>query len=153
MKGIDLKPPCVWDGKPELEAFDQWKYEVETWRELNGLDDRLMIQIIVNFMSGQARTFFMTHVAPTSSEWSMEKLYDELFTYCFPPDFKRRLREKLMAALQGSSDVRDFVRELQKLAMRFPDVKERQLREYFWNGVRPRIRIELIGEDLDTDTN
>ncbi|KAJ7035905.1 hypothetical protein C8F04DRAFT_1340980 [Mycena alexandri] len=87
MKGIKLKPPFVWDAKPDLDVFDHWTYEVDTWAELTGLDDSLVLK------------------------------------------------------LMRTNTVRDFVREVRKLAERSPDVTERQLALIFWEGVQQYIRL------------
>ncbi|TFY57697.1 hypothetical protein EVJ58_g6867 [Rhodofomes roseus] len=154
ISGIKLKTPFVWDGKADLDLFDHWVYEVETWRELHGLDDRLTLKIIVNFMSDKPSKFFMQHVAMHQREWTLRTLYEALFEYCFPSDFKRKLRDRLMGAKQGRGQkVRDFVRELEKLASRFPDVTGRQLVQIFWSGVHQYLRLYLIERGLDPEVN
>ncbi|EPS99935.1 hypothetical protein FOMPIDRAFT_1050268 [Fomitopsis schrenkii] len=103
ISGIKLKPPFVWDGKPDLDLFDHWVYEIETWRELHNLDDRVSLKIVVNFMSDRASSFFMQHVAMDQRSWNMQLLYKGLFDYCFPPDYKERLRQRLQSSKQGKN--------------------------------------------------
>jgi hypothetical protein len=53
----------TFDGWADLGVLNQWIYEVDTWRECNGLSHRMIVKIIVNFVSGKASRFFMKHVA------------------------------------------------------------------------------------------
>ncbi|KAJ7926662.1 P-loop containing nucleoside triphosphate hydrolase protein [Mycena leptocephala] len=143
LAGIKIKAPFVWDAKPDLDIFDQWTYEADTWVELYGLADKVALRLMVNFMSGSASKFFMKHVATHQKEWTVKKVYEALFDYCFLTDFKLRLRKRLMNAYQGKNKVRDFVRDVQALATRFPDVTERQLVQIFWDE-----QLEAIHEEL-----
>ncbi|KAI0045057.1 hypothetical protein FA95DRAFT_1458585, partial [Auriscalpium vulgare] len=141
-----------WDGKPNLDTMDQWTYEIETWIDLYDLDDELAVKLMVNFMSGKASRFFMKYVAMRRDEWTVKLIFKALFDYCFPPDFKRTLREKLMSSVQGKSEVRDFVRDLESLATRFPDVTHMQLVQIFWKGVHQYIRLHLIKKGLNPES-
>ena len=148
LAGVKIKPPFSWNGTPDLDLFDQWTYEVDTWRELYGLSDKLSIKLVVQFLTGAAGKFFMKHVATCQSEWNMASLYEALFDYCFPTDYKAQLRLRLERAVQGKTKVRDFVREIQHLAARFPDVSDFQLAQIFWRGVHGHIRVYLIEKGL-----
>ncbi|KAJ7609727.1 hypothetical protein DFH06DRAFT_1484394 [Mycena polygramma] len=150
-RGVKIKNPCTYDGRADLDLFDQWTYEVDTWREWNGIKDRMAVKIVVNFMSGKASRFFMKHVALRQKEWTLKSIYEALFHYCFPPDFKLQLRQQLTGAEQGKNDVRDFQRDLETLAVRFPDVTEREIRQIFWNGIRGYLRLHLIGKGLNPE--
>ncbi|KAJ7607831.1 hypothetical protein DFH06DRAFT_1347271 [Mycena polygramma] len=151
MRGVKIKKPFTFDGRADLDLFDQWTYEVDTWREWNGISDKMVIKILVNFMSGKASRFFMKHVALRHKDWTLKSIYEALFNYCFPPDFKLQLREQLTGAKQGKNDVRDFQRDLETLAVRFPDVTEREIRQIFWTGIRSHLRLHLIEKGLDPE--
>lgn len=148
---VKIKNPCTYDGRADLDLFDQWTYEVDTWRELNGISNRMAVKILVNFMSGKASRFFMKHVALRQKDWTLKSIYEALFNYCFPPDFKLQLREQLTRAKQGSNNVRDFQRDLETLAVRFPDVTEREIRQIFWTGIRRYLRLHLIEKGLNPE--
>ncbi|KAJ7618339.1 hypothetical protein DFH06DRAFT_1342613 [Mycena polygramma] len=118
LRGVKIKKPFTFDGRADLDLFDQWTYEVDTWREWNGISDKMVIKILVNFMSGKASRFFMKHVALRHKDWTLKSIYEALFNHCFPPDFKLQLREQLTGEKQGRNDVRDFQRDLETLAVR-----------------------------------
>ncbi|KAI0702529.1 hypothetical protein BC835DRAFT_1303441 [Cytidiella melzeri] len=152
MNGVKLKNPVPWDGRSDLDAFDEFTYEYDTWVELNALPERLALKVIVNFLNGKAQKFFMTHVATRQHEWTVPLLYEALFDYCFPEDFKLRLHERLMKSTQGIHTVRDFLRDIEKLATRFSDVTDRQLVQIFWKGIRMELRLHLIEKGKDPET-
>ncbi|KAK7006339.1 hypothetical protein R3P38DRAFT_2794072 [Favolaschia claudopus] len=149
--GLKIKKPLTYDGRADIDILDQWTYEVDTWQELHGISDKMMVKIIVQFMSGTASRFFMKHVALRQKDWTPKLIYEALFNYCFPPDFKLQLRDQLTGAKQGRNDVRDFQRDIETLAIRFPDVTERQIRQIFWNGISTHLRMHLIGKGLDPE--
>lgn len=152
LKGIKLSPPSQWDGRADLDTYETWMYQVDTWAKLHGLPDRAVLRVIVNFMSGKASRFFMKHVATCQAAWTLKSLYEALFDYCFPEDFKESLRTRLLGARQGQRRVRDFVRDLEALAERFPDVTQRQLTGIFWNGLHQYLRLYLIEKGLSSET-
>ncbi|KAI0371577.1 hypothetical protein BV20DRAFT_941789, partial [Pilatotrama ljubarskyi] len=151
LAGVEIKPPFVWDGKPDLDLFDQWTYEVDTWGELNELSDRIILKLMVQFMTGEPGRFFMRHVSTRQSEWTVKRLYEALFDYCFPTDYKARLRARLERSYQGKSRVCDFVRDIQQLAARFPDVTDFQLVQIFWKGLNTYLRVYLIEKGLNPE--
>jgi hypothetical protein len=126
-------------------------YEVDTWIELTALSDKLAMKLIVNFMSGTASKFFMDHVATNLKQWTIKDVYKALFDYCFPTDFKLRLRKRLMSAYQGKKTVRDFIRDIRSLAKRFPDVTERHLVQIFWDGADQYIRVKWLDRGMSPE--
>ncbi|EJF55666.1 hypothetical protein DICSQDRAFT_38926, partial [Dichomitus squalens LYAD-421 SS1] len=141
-----------WTGHPDLDEFDQWCYELDTWAEVNDVPDGFVVKTMMNYLGGKAAKFFMNHVAPERNKWSKQDVYDGLFDYCFPEDFKRVLRAKLERAYQGTTRLRDYVREIEHLAKRFPDVTDFQLVQIFWKGINQYLRVHLIEKGFDPET-
>ena len=132
LDALKVPQPSKWDGTVNLDKFDTWVYEVRTWQKLAEISDDIALCLMPRFLSGKPQTFFMRHVADSESKWSMHALFEALFDYCFPKDYKATLRAQLESARQGSRTVRDFVRDIQYLAIRFPDVTDFQLAQIFW---------------------
>ena len=151
MKGVKINTPFVWNGSPNIDLFDQWVYKVETWAYVYGLPERLVLRLIVQFLSDKPSKFFMKHVAPSLSKWSLQTLYDALFNYCFPIDFKARLRARFERTSQGRNNVQDFLRELEDLASHFPEVTDFQITQIFWRGLHQYIRLYLIEKGLNPE--
>ncbi|KAH9892913.1 hypothetical protein C8Q73DRAFT_666644 [Cubamyces lactineus] len=104
----------------------KWTYEV-----VSGLPDRLILEFMVQFL-----------LATRQLEWTVKTLYKATFDYCFPRDFKARLRSHLERAKQGQSCVRDFVCEIHQLTVRFPDVTDFQLVQILWRGLNMHLHAE-----------
>jgi hypothetical protein len=51
------------------------------------------------------------------------------------------------------SKVRHFMRDIESLSIRFPDVTERQLEQIFWRGIHQELRLHLISRSLDPERN
>ena len=51
----------------------------------------------------------------------------------------------------AQEDIRDFVRDVEKLATRFPGVNERTVIQTFWNGIHQDIRLRLIEWGVSTE--
>ncbi|KAJ7101713.1 hypothetical protein C8R44DRAFT_716405 [Mycena epipterygia] len=133
LRDIKIKHPFEYNGEPDIDVFDQWTYEVDTWIALNGLSDRLALKLLVNFMSGPASKFFMVHVATNQERWTVKDVYTALFDNCFP------------------MTVRDFARVVKSLAKRLPDMNERQLVQIFWDGVEQYVRVKLLDRGMSPD--
>lgn len=108
LKNLKIKNPFTYDGSDDLDRFDQWTYEVNTWRQLYRVRDKDAVYVLVQFLSGKAGKFFMKHVANSKHKWSVTDVYEGLFDYCFPTHFKLALCEKLMNTVQGNMSVRDY---------------------------------------------
>jgi len=72
MKGIKIKPAFVWEGQPDLDLFDHWTYKCDTWIELTGLNNKLVLKLMVHFMGSSASKFFMDHVATDQKRTSIK---------------------------------------------------------------------------------
>ena len=86
----------------------------------------------------------MNFVAGHEDDWTLKTMCEALFDYCFPMDFKETLRARLSQSTQGKCRIRDFIRDVEKLASRFPDVNERAVIQTFWNRMHQHIRLRLI---------
>ena len=76
----------------------------------------MALNLLVKYTSGLVGEFFMNNVASSEKKWTLRKLYEALFNYCFPLDFKNCLRVQLSNAMQGKQQIQDFVWEIEKLA-------------------------------------
>ncbi|KIJ37784.1 hypothetical protein M422DRAFT_177549 [Sphaerobolus stellatus SS14] len=91
----------------------------------------------------------MSHVARVTSKYSLRTFYQGLFEYCFSLNFRRKLRDRLLAMRQGNRSVRDFKRELERLGTWLSDVIDKDMAFQFWKGIHSYLHVELAGEDMD----
>ena len=137
-------PPSVYDGKADLLVFNKWTHKVNNWIRQSKYRDVTALRSLVSYVSGEAGQFFMDYIAGNEESWTIKTMYEAMFDYCFPMDFRDRLRTRLMQSTQGKRRIRDFVRNIEKLAARFPDVNERTVIQTFWSGMRQELHICLI---------
>ncbi|KZV96366.1 hypothetical protein EXIGLDRAFT_816946 [Exidia glandulosa HHB12029] len=150
---MKMKQPRVYDGRADLDVFDQWCYEVDTWKRLNGIKTKWIIPLLSSFLSDKASRWYMHNVVLSEENWTMRRFYDELFDHCFPSDFKLLLRKRFARATQGNRDVREYARDLKVMSRRFPDVNERQLIQVLWEGVHKYIRVKWFEYGFNIDEN
>jgi len=144
LRRVKIDPPSAYNGKPDLDVFDRWALEVKTWVRLTQLSEEVAITLLNKYVTGKASTYYMKFVAGKEKEWSITLIFEGLFGYCFPKNFKSDLRRKLMSATQGKSEVIDFYKDIEIMADHFPDVNERSKIEIFWWGMNQAIRAEAI---------
>ena len=82
-------------------TFDKWAHKVDTWVRMMKYWEPTALNLLVKYMSGLASEFFMNYIAGNEKKWTLRKLYEALFDYCFPSDFKDCLRAQLSNAVQG----------------------------------------------------
>ncbi|KIJ29512.1 hypothetical protein M422DRAFT_269046 [Sphaerobolus stellatus SS14] len=150
-----LKPPepFVYDGIQDFDKFELWCFEVAKWVDITGIDERTALKYLSSYLSGKAGRFYMTHVARITTKYTLTTFYQDLFEYCFPLNFRRKLRDRLLAMKQGNWSVRDFRRELERLGTWLPDVTSKDLAIQFWKGIHPYLRVELAGEVMDHENS
>ncbi|EUC65737.1 hypothetical protein RSOL_452840, partial [Rhizoctonia solani AG-3 Rhs1AP] len=108
LSGFKTKLPATYTGTQDYDIFEQFVYEVETWVEDTGFKEKDAIRHVKGFLKDKAATFYMDHVAPEITTYTMKKLFQELFEYCFPPDVKARLRRRFMSLNQSDRGFKDF---------------------------------------------
>ena len=129
----------------------QWTFEVDTYCDWYNVDSKTSVQFLVKWTAGKASQFLMKHVVRNLKDWDRQLVYEGLFDYCFPTHFKLELREKMMDAVQGSQTVRDFARDLESLAVRFPDVTDREVTQIFWKGLHQHLRLHLVEKGMNPE--
>ena len=144
LKRVKVDTPSSYNGKADLDVFDRWAFEVTTWKRLNRLSDEIAITMLNKYVTDKAGVFYMKYVAGKAKRWTLTDLFEGLFDYCFPKDFKSNLRRRLMTASQGKARITEFIRDIELMAGRFPDVNRRGIIDIFWWGIHQSIRVEVL---------
>ncbi len=77
----------------------------------------------------------------------------ELFNYCFPPDYRACQRDRLKMCKHGNRSVREFVRHLQDLANSVGDITDSQLVHYFWEGAADYLQLDWAKAGFDPESS
>src|SRR6266478_9732079 len=102
--------------------------------------ERTMIRIMSGYVTGTARTFYSLHVAGRPDKWTYSNIFPAIFDYCFPKDFMKKLRVKWNNLTQGSRCVQEYVREIELISRKFPEMSERTVVLKFWDGLDSELR-------------
>lgn len=144
ISAMKVKNPLTYSGVANLDVFDQWVYSVKLWKSLLDLEDKWAVRLVGNFLTDKANVFYMKHVAMKPKKWKLRTIFQALFEYCFPPDYKLQLRRQLMRSYQGKKPFRDFARDVETQTKHFPDIQKRQLVQVIWDGAQQYIRLEWV---------
>ncbi|QRV79630.1 Transposon Ty3-I Gag-Pol polyprotein [Ceratobasidium sp. AG-Ba] len=144
LSGYKMKLPSQYDGTPNMEIFEQWHYEVETFLEDTGITGEEEVKFIKSFLKSKAAAFYMRYVATRPDQYTFETLSRELFEHCFPPNILDEFRGKFHSLKQGDRPIRDFVRELQRYQTWLGDISDKQVAYRVWAGAKSHLRSEWM---------
>jgi hypothetical protein len=151
-RNLKMKHPTPYDGKPDIQKFDQWIASILNYADVMKIRERTMIGLMSEYVSGQAKDFYIEYVAGKLDNWTFDSLFQAMFEECFPRDVYSVFCEKWNKCTQGQRSVREYSRELYRLSKRFREMTERTVVLKFWDGVNSDIRSKLIGKEVDPET-
>lgn len=148
-----MKHPEPYDGKQDIEIFDNWVLSVTNYADIMRIRERTMIRMMLEYVTGDAKMFYLKYVAGRADEWNYQTIFPAIFDYCFPKDFMKRLRIKWNNLAQGKRRVRDYLREIEMIARKFGEMSERTLVLKFWDGLDPELReiMALMNAEPEVD--
>ena len=150
-RNIKMKHPETYDGKADLEAFDNWVNSILTYAEVMKIRENTMINMMSSYVSGTAQNFYTKYVNGRAKKWTFDTLFPDLFTYCFPPEIMRKLRARWNNLNQGKRRVRDYIREIELLSGRFKEMNDRTIILKFWEGLNWELRETMASTGVDPE--
>ena len=144
LKRVKVESPSVYNGKADLDVFDCWTMEVENWAKLNRIKEKIVVTLLNKYITSRASIFYMKYVVRRIKDWTLKSIFEGLFNFCFPREFKANLRRKLMTTTQGKAQITEFIRDIELMADRFPDVNECGIIEIFWWGMHQNTRSRVL---------
>ncbi|KAG8727193.1 hypothetical protein FRC11_013721, partial [Ceratobasidium sp. 423] len=153
LSGFKMKLPTTYDGSNNFDMFEQFVYEVETWREDTGFEDHEAVRHIKSFLKDKAANFYMLHVAPDATQYTLTLVFQGLFDYCFPPDSQAQIRREFNNLTQSDRSIRDFYRELCKIQRRLADINDTAVAVRMWEGAHSYIRVEWARNGYSAEHN
>ena len=118
---------------------------------INRLSKWFTVTLLNKYVSEKASVYYMKYVAGNEKRWTVTGIFEGLFDYCFPKDFKSILWRKLMNATQGKSRIPDFIQDIEIMADRFPDVNERSITDIFWWGMHQPIQTKIVKMGINAE--
>ncbi|KZT28189.1 hypothetical protein NEOLEDRAFT_1044004, partial [Neolentinus lepideus HHB14362 ss-1] len=146
-------PPTAYDGTPDTRQFVKFMTEAIAYVEDGRLSSERRMQYIAHYLSGRALDFYTRSVSMNPTEWELDQFFSELFNYCFPIDFRRKMRQKLKRCFQNDRSVREYVFELTELYNMIGVDGERDKVVKLWDGLNKDIQAELWRNKLNPETS
>lgn len=153
LKGAKAKEPPKYDGTPDIDLVELWFYQVTQYFALIGMKSPWNISYLGHFLEGKAAQWFMDNVAGHPEAWNLEDLLRDLIDYCFPINFRKKLRKDYEDAYQGQRDLRDYVMDLKKKAKRLGDLNDSLIAQKLWRSVQPYLRVKWTEAGYDNETH
>ncbi|QRW24059.1 Transposon Ty3-I Gag-Pol polyprotein [Rhizoctonia solani] len=153
LSGFKTKLPTAYNGSNDFNTFEQFVYEVETWQEDTGFEDYKAVRHVKSFLKDKAASYYMLHVAPNVTQYTLTLVFQGLFDYCFPPDSQARIRRKFNNMTQSDRGFRDFYRKLCKIQRRLADINNKSIAVRMWEGAHSYIRIEWAKNGYSAEHN
>ena len=146
-------PPKDYDGKAEPRAYYRFVRESEAYLRDGKIRGRRQIFLLSYYLTGKAYDFYTQRVSSNEDKWTLCQFYDELFNFCFPIDYRMRLRKDLARCHQNEKSVSEYTHELYELFNMIGDIPERDRVLKFWNGARSTIQKGLWRDNLNPETS
>ncbi|KAF8574982.1 hypothetical protein K439DRAFT_1310689, partial [Ramaria rubella] len=148
---VKAEPPFVYYGEPKFDIFQKWTYECVDYLESSRIRSSDQVKRLKKYVKGRAYTFFELEIMTAGQQWELKKFFEELFNYCFPPNFRSEQRRKLASFVQRELPVRDYARQIRALSNSIGDISEQQLTVYFWNGAQQEIQERWATEKFNPE--
>ena len=116
-------------------------------------DSERQIRILAHYLDGKAYDFYMQKVAKDNpSNWSLHKFFTELFNFCFPVDYRQRMRIKLENHYQKSNQsVSEYVNELEEMLSMVGTMPDDMKTVKLWYGLKTRTQKALWRDGFHPD--
>jgi hypothetical protein len=150
-KKVPLSKPKDYDGTDDPFLFFQFITQSMAYIKEGRIPVDIQINKISYFLKGKAYKFYSSEVAYDVDEWTLEHFFNELFNYCFPPDFRIQQLEKLDTLKQGSLRVREYAAELKLISRTIGSIPDRELTSKLWKGLSINLQRSLWRDSLDPE--
>ncbi len=145
--GIHLQKlidPKTYSGTDDVSVFHRFMQDSYTYVDVLGNKHRRDVYHISRFLDGTARDFYNIVVSSEYQKWDLARFFRKLINYCFPHDFKTRLRHKIDGCYQGGRRVRVYAHKLHGMYHMLGDESERVQVIRLWRGMSKDITYQLL---------
>jgi len=144
-------PPVEYDGSVNSKAFHCFITEGTTYVKDGEVPSKKQAFILSHYLKGKAHEFYVREVSGDPYHWRLSTFFRELFNYCFPVDFRIKLRKKLHTCYQGNRTVRDYLYELNEMWNMIGEADECTKVHKLWFGLRKEIQHDLWRDKLNPE--
>ncbi|KAK7683260.1 hypothetical protein QCA50_013522 [Cerrena zonata] len=139
-----LKPekPDKYSGELDAKVYTKWVHSTKIFLLAHRIPNGTLSSAVACFLDGRAYDFY-TNTLVRKPKWGLNRIFIELFNYCFPMDYQLRMHEDLQSFEQGRLNVRDYAHELESLLSMVGPTKKKQRVLRLWQGLNKSIQREL----------
>ncbi|KAK0432687.1 uncharacterized protein EV420DRAFT_1696394, partial [Desarmillaria tabescens] len=145
--------PCTYNGSDDPKLVACFIQECDQYLKMGNVKDEDKVFRISRYLEGKARDFYDQSVSMNYNEWDLTTFFWEMFNYCFPRDFRAKVRRRIRQCFQGDRDVRAYAHELKGHYHMLGDESERTQVLRLWYGLRCDLREELSHCFYDEEIN
>ncbi|KAG8774840.1 hypothetical protein FRC12_001791 [Ceratobasidium sp. 428] len=126
--GFKAEKPESWDGNPDFDEFELLAFNYDNWCADTKQTDEEAVRHFGSVLtpSKKASKWYLTNVATNWHNYTMTRVYQDIFEYCFPADFKETLRKEYDDLEQKDMSVQDHFARLNLLRRRLKGISSRQ---------------------------
>jgi len=146
------KEPTEYSGEIDFRKFNRFLKEARMYLKDARFPKKEYIMRIALFLKGKALNFYTQRGEMYETQWSLKTFFNQLFDYCFPPNYRMNLREKLENANQHSDHlVSQYAHHIQELFGMLGNVAVEDQVVKLWKGLKPKIQEGLWRDKLNPD--
>ncbi|QRV92218.1 Transposon Ty3-G Gag-Pol polyprotein [Ceratobasidium sp. AG-Ba] len=141
--GFKSEKPEPYDGSDDFTAFELLAFNYDNWVLDTKQTEAEAVQHFSKVLKGKASAWYMADIATNQRRYTMKKIYQELFDYCFPPDFIEKLRKDYERLRQNDLLVQDYFAKSDQLRKRLRGIDDESHIIRLYDGIHPDIKAHL----------
>ncbi|PBL04609.1 hypothetical protein ARMGADRAFT_857966, partial [Armillaria gallica] len=141
-------PPTPYDGTPDGEKFHRFMMEFTQYCK----EDE-QVFLASHYLKGKAHSFFIQKVSRNHSQWKLLNFYQEMFNFCFPNNYRKKLHDQIKEAKQGNHTVSEFAYYLESKFNLVGTYNKHERVIKFWDGLQLEIWQELTLQKISAEVH
>jgi hypothetical protein len=146
-------PPTKYDGSADATLFYRWCRESTSFVRVGRVPASDQLFFLSYYLTGKALDFYEQVVIRKPATYTLEDFFLDLFDFCFPADFRNKMRDQLNRCYQNAKPILEHIAAFEQLwcVVGLPNDQEKVVR--FWHSLRADIQQELYRKDLDAEVS
>lgn len=146
--------PREYDGRENPRAFHRFMKESVIYLKDAHIKRKRYAYTLSRYLTGRAYNYYTQKVSLTEKRCTLDEFFQGMFNYCFPANYRTKLRARLDKLAQGpSQSVMEYIYELEELCNLIGEIHERDRVIRLWNGLRGELQRALWRDKLSPETS
>ncbi|KAI0794516.1 hypothetical protein C8Q74DRAFT_1194553, partial [Fomes fomentarius] len=135
--------PEPYSGQADLTVFHKFINQMRDYLDEYRVKPRRHAAIVSRFLKDRAHEFYVNTISRNPKAFAFKDILVGLFNYCFPINFRQRMREKLRNTRQNGRTIQAYAYELENLFLILGMDRNEERVDVFWYGLDKYIQSEL----------